>query len=316
MFLISMDDEFLIDNGNNPFSTLPKIMKAGEVIEIVKLKPIERNIENSFLNPPRVLEAGEIVLDYNPIQLEISLHNMVSNCKLKPLYDEQDEDDLTDERIEADRKYHIEKNQKRQEQDILKMELERKKYLNSAKVKKDNNHKKENNERVEEFKKKGYDDFKYCVKCDYQYPKTEDYWHYRTPAMIAKYPSFPFKNICAECVEKKRKEYRTNIEENYKIKECECGKKLQAPKFSKSNEAIAFWERHYATLHHKRYEALKEKRITDFKIFTIAQLRKIIVYNKKDDGSYYVSNYPNKKKDEIIRLLTEYKDKIKIPDDL
>ena len=117
-------------------------------------------------------------------------------------------------------------------------------------------------------------------------------------------------------VEKKRKEYRTNIEENYKIKECECGKKLQAPKFSKSNEAIAFWERHYATLHHKRYEALKEKRITDFKIFTITQLRKIIVYNKKDDGSYYVSNYPNKKKDEIIRLLTEYKDKIKIPDDL
>ena len=60
----------------------------------------------------------------------------------------------------------------------------------------------------------------------------------------------------------------------------------------------------------------KEKRITDFKIFTITQLRKIIVYNKKDDGSYYVSNYPNKKKDEIIRLLTEYKDKIKIPDDL
>ena len=52
----------------------------------------------------------------------------------------------------------------------------------------------------------------------------------------------------------------------------------------------------------------------DFNLFTIIELRKIIVNNKKEDGSYYVKGYANKTKKEIVEILNQYKDVIKLPD--
>ena len=51
----------------------------------------------------------------------------------------------------------------------------------------------------------------------------------------------------------------------------------------------------------------------DFNLFTIIELRKIIVYNKKEDGSYYIPNYIKKQKKVIVEILDKYKDVIKVP---
>ena len=79
---------------------------------------------------------------------------------------------------------------------------------------------------------------------------------------------------------------------------------------TKAKEQIT---KHSQSRHHKMIEMVKSDHIKH-ELFNIGQLRAINKKNLKEDGSYIISNIPNKKKDQIV--LTEYEGIIEIPDNI
>ena len=54
----------------------------------------------------------------------------------------------------------------------------------------------------------------------------------------------------------------------------------------------------------------------DFNDMTVRQLKKIVIFNKKADGSSIIFDYVKKNKSELIKELNKLKNNIKIPNDL
>ena len=73
--------------------------------------------------------------------------------------------------------------------------------------------------------------------------------------------------------------------------------------------------KHSQSRHHKMFEMVKCENIK-YELFNIGQLRAINKNNMKEDGSYIISNIPNKKKDQIVKELTEYDGFIEISDNI
>ena len=54
----------------------------------------------------------------------------------------------------------------------------------------------------------------------------------------------------------------------------------------------------------------------DFNDMTVRQLKKIVIFNKKADGSSLIFDYVKKPKAELIKELNKLKNNIKIPSDI
>ena len=99
---------------------------------------------------------------------------------------------------------------------------------------------------------------------------------------------------CLDCNLNRAMDYNIYKKANVKEYECECGAVFSITPYDKDKKLFTL-EKHYKTLCHRRYEMLNEDiDDIDFNLFTIIELRKIIVYNKKEDGTYYVRGCASK----------------------
>ena len=210
----------------------------------------------------------------------------------------------------SDKEYFKRKEEALIERNARQLEKQKQKEEQSAKRQKEIEINKRNIELEAKYKEEGYTGaFKNCIKCHTRYPKTDEF--YRVNPKFSK--SYPFYPICLDCNFNRTLLYEAYKIENVKEYECECGAIFSITPYDKDKNLFTL-EKHYKTKHHKKYLMMNnETDDIDFNLFTITELRKIIVYNKKKDGSYYVKGYANKTKKEIVEILNEYKDVIKLP---
>ena len=209
-----------------------------------------------------------------------------------------------------DKTYFKIKEQALIERNARQLEKQKQKEEQSAKRQKEIEINKRNIELEAKYKEEGYTGaFKNCIKCHTRYPKTIEF--YRVNPKFSK--SYPFYPICLDCNLNRAMDYHIYKKENVKEYECECGAVFSITPYDKDKKLFTL-EKHYKTKCHQRYLMLNdETNDIDFNLFTIIELRKIIVYNKKEDGSYYIPNYMKKTKKVIVEILDKYKDVIKLP---
>lgn len=289
---------------------------------------------NPFLTPPSIMKYGESIT-YNTIDIQLEL---LSKSKSKSTDDSlsstSTEEDkvlpepkpkltkfekqlakvLTKENKDEygidDKEYFKRKDEALIAQNARQLEKQKQKEEQSAKRKKEIEINKRNIELEAKYKEQGYTGaFKNCSKCHTRYPKTNEY--YRVNPKFSK--SYPFYPICLDCNLNRAMDYHIYKKENVKEYECECGAIFAITPYDKDKKLFTL-EKHYKTKHHMKYLMMNnEINDIDFNLFTVAELRKIIVSNKKEDGSYYIPNYMKKTKKEIVEILNQYKDVIKLP---
>jgi hypothetical protein len=280
---------------------------------------------NPFLTPPSIMKYGEsIVHNSIDIQLEL-LSKSKSNDSLSSTSTEEDKvlpkltkfekqlaKVLTKEDKDEfggldDKTYFKIKDEALIARNARQLEKQKQKEEKSARRQKEIEINKRNIELEAKYKEEGYTgDFKNCTKCGTRYPKTDEFYRVN-PKSNSFYP------ICLDCSFNKTLLYEAYKIENVKEYECECGAIFSITPYDKDKKLFTL-EKHYKTKHHQRYLMLNDETDDiDFNLFTIIELRKIIVSNKKEDGSYYVKGYANKTKKEIVEILNKYKDVIKLP---
>ena len=160
-------------------------------------------------------------------------------------------------------------------------------------------------------------DFQICKKCQVKKLKNEENFD-KLSAKTAEYKrGWRFEFTCIDC-KTESQEYKHDKYLEYRALEfnkftCDCGECFMVSKnTTKAKEQLT---KHSQSRHHKMFEMVKSDNIK-YELFNIGQLRAINKNNLKEDGSYIISNIPNKKKDQIVKELTEYEGIIEIPDNI
>jgi len=179
--------------------------------------------------------------------------------------------------------------------------------------------KKQNKEITENYLSLGGSekDLSYCSKCGIRKIRNEENF-YKLSSKSPEYKrGWRFETTCINC-KTESQEYKHEKYLEYKAVEfnkftCDCGECFMISKnTAKAKEQIT---KHSQSRHHKMFEMIKSDDIK-YEIFNIGQLRAINKYNHKEDGSYIISNIPNKKKDQIIKEFMEYNGAIEIPENI
>jgi hypothetical protein len=160
-------------------------------------------------------------------------------------------------------------------------------------------------------------DLQFCKKCQVKKIKNEENFD-KLSTNTAEYKrGYRFECTCIDC-KTESQEYKHDKYLEYRALEfnkftCDCGECFMISKNStRAKEQIT---KHSQSRHHKMFEMVKSDNIK-YELFNIGQLRAINKNNLKEDGSYIISNIPNKKKDQIVKELTEYEGIIEIPDNI
>jgi hypothetical protein len=158
-------------------------------------------------------------------------------------------------------------------------------------------------------------ELQYCKTCGIRKIKNEENFNKLSKSNVEYKRGWRYELICIDC-KTRSQEYKHEKYIEYRQLEfnkftCDCGECFMVSKNTiKAKEQLT---KHSQSRHHKMFEMLKSENIK-YELFNIGQLRAINKNNVKEDGSYIISNIPNKKKDQIIKELTEYEGTIQIPD--
>ena len=305
-----MVDFNIVSSNVNPFLKPPTIMKYGEAITYNTIdiqlellsKSKSKSTDDSFssTSTEEKEQENEILLEPKPKLTKFEKH--LDKVLLK---EDKNEFGSLD-----DKTYFKIKDEALIARNARQLEKQKQKEEKSARRQKEIEINKRNIELEAKYKEQGYTGaFKNCTKCGTRYPKTDEF--YRVNPKFSK--SYPFYPICLDCNLNRAMDYHIYKKENVKEYECECGAVFSITPYDKDKKLFTL-EKHYKTKCHQRYLMMNDKtNDIDFNRFTIIELRKIIVYNKKEDGSYYIPNYIKKQKKVIVEILDKYKDVIKVP---
>jgi len=165
-------------------------------------------------------------------------------------------------------------------------------------------------------------DLSYCEKCKVRKIRNEDNFNRLSPSTAEYKRGWRFETTCINC-KIEMQEYRREKYLEYRLEfnkyNCDCGETFMISKdTTKAKEQLT---KHSQSRHHKIFIMVSKAQSDEeieikYELFNIGQLRTINKYNKKEDGSYIVSNIPNKKKEQIVKEFMEYDGTIEIPDNI
>jgi hypothetical protein len=301
--IYQMDDFNFIVN-HNPFNEPPKILKAGEKIQITSNIDIIEQINS------KARQSIKKDSDDDIIECDDKVDNEFLRA-VKYVYEMDDEDCVNDnEDLKEQQKIDKEKQ---------KWESKRLAELHSA----SNKFKNERKALVQQYIADGYDEkiIKICKECQLKKPKHPLFYPLNTNQKQIE-AGWVYGLVCLDCVESyedKKKKKELDRKSKCFAFTCKCGIQLTINETSKLQTEA--YEKHKQTKHHKQYDMIIENKensdiVIDFNLFSIAQLRYIIKTNKTDKGKCLVSNYATMKKTDIVKVLDENRDYINISLDI
>lgn len=331
-------DTFIVNTSNTPFFQ-SKIYNTNERVNFFIPNPDMMN-EYCYINTNKV-PTPTATTPNDPEKLSrLEKKQLKQNEKLKNAIDiilnMPDEDDTSGGKFQAKLYKTAEKEEKKEEKRVDKYEKMRLDARETALYKYQDKCDLMRKELIEKGFSE-YDSKKLCSKCRYPKPYHIDYRPLVEETSFRFKQGYRFSAFCHSCINKGKAVIDNNIDAEVEIKEdkttyyklhalnikCLCGAVIQILDTAKNSAAL---KKHVDSRRHMLWEMIKNEleygrggdeknEGISFKHFSLAQLRHLIINNKKD-GKSIIPYYKSKTKKQLVEALEENRQYLDIDYDI